>query len=242
MDHTSYLIPLIKMKKTNFLFFLWLLFFCASCSKDDIIKNATIQGNIRNNCTGSGFENVEVFLLISQKNMFGKNKVESRSSITNQNGDFKFENVDVHNSDKYRYALFIENTDHYIANIFGHTGLDRLILEKDKLLDPIQIGLTGSFDLCVFSLPTGVTITPPDTFSLTLQQRTLHYYEPERIWEVYRFPRNCMPGPEYSPNWGSYPMGWWHITFDKTKNGINSVINDSIYLGIGANTSYTIPW
>jgi hypothetical protein len=41
---------------------------------------------------------------------------------------------------------------------------------------------------------------------------------------------------------GNHRMGWWHITLDKTKSGIHSLIEDSIYLDMGGTSTYTIPW
>jgi len=216
--------------------------FFSTCRKDeeaDYIKKETIRGNVRNNCTGKGFANVEIKLLESHEKGHNNVEVNSYTCITDNIGNFTFKDIDIHSSSKYSYAEYIAS--HYSPDYFLY-GIGPLEIEKSHMSIFNQIGISATFKLCIFLLPSGTIITPPDTFTLKLEQRVMHRYEPNRIWELYRFPRNLMPGSQSSPNWGNYHMGLWNIILDKTKNGVHSIINDSIYLGMGADTSYTIPW
>ncbi|OFY82248.1 MAG: hypothetical protein A3F72_09455 [Bacteroidetes bacterium RIFCSPLOWO2_12_FULL_35_15] len=223
---------------------IFILFF-TTCKKDDeadYITKETIRGNVRNNCTGKGFANIEVKLL--ERYEKGRNNVDvnSYTCITDNLGDFTFKDIDIHSSSKYTYAEYIAS--HYSPEYFLY-GIGPLEIEKGHMSIFNQIGISATFKLLILQLSQNVTSIAPDTFTINIQQRTLHYYEPNRVYEETGFPRFFYIGALgiYSyVNVCNYPMGWWHITLDKTKNGVHSVINDSIYLDMGADTSYTIPW
>ncbi|MBI4645398.1 MAG: hypothetical protein HY738_02100 [Bacteroidia bacterium] len=59
--------------------------------------------------------------------------------------------------------------------------------------------------------------------------------------EVIWTPKNFGP-PDYRALLTMGPMGWWQITFDKTKEGVHLIIYDSIYLDMGATEEYYLPW
>jgi hypothetical protein len=46
----------------------------------------------------------------------------------------------------------------------------------------------------------------------------------------------------YTNNSGNYPMGKYIIDMDIWKSGVHTTKKDSVYLGWGANTTYTINW
>lgn len=224
-------------KKISTILIIALLLF-NSCEKDKITTDVTARGNVRNNCTGKGFANVEVEFLTRKKNTTSS----STTTTTDASGNFSFSGLDIHSSSKYSYALYIEDHNHYLIGEYGHSGIGPIEIDKDKISIFQQIGISASFKICTINLPSGIAVTPPDTFTLKFEQKTLHYYEPNRIYEQYYYPRFLNSGSLYSPNWGDYPMGLWHITFDKTKSGVHTVINDSIFLDMGATASYTVPW
>ncbi|MFL5754065.1 MAG: hypothetical protein ACJ76F_11705 [Bacteroidia bacterium] len=213
-----------------------LILFLASCGKKDNSKDMTVSGNVRNNCTGSGFADVTVNFITTRKKSFGKTESSKLITKTDASGNFSFV-TEVSTSDKYTYAISIPGYSNYDTEFFG-TGQE---IEADKLGEFQQFGVSASFKTCPFSLPAGTNIVTPDTFTLILQQRVLHSFEPERVWKLIWFPQTFEFG--IAPvNFGNYPMGWWQITLDKTKSGVHTVIQDSIYLGMGASATYTIPW
>jgi hypothetical protein len=211
--------------------------FFTSCEKDkDVVKKETIKGNVFNTCTGKGFANVDIKFLERHEKRFNKVDVISHSCTTDASGNFIFQDIDIHNGDEYSYALNIESHYYYDYNFYGIGPIE---YSKSELLNFHRLGISASFKICTFYLPSGTVITPPDTFVLRLEQRTLHYYEPNRIWEGTVTPISFSTG---NPNFGNYPMGCWNITLNKTKGGVHSIIEDSIYLGMGDTSHYNIPW
>ncbi len=217
-------------KKLNSLLIIAVLLLLNACQKDDITTNVTVKGNVRNNCTGKGFANVEVQFLIKQGG------VNTILTTTDANGNFSFSGIDIHSSSKYSYALNIETHSYYDYNFYGIGPIE---IDKNQITNFNQFGVSASFKLCTFYLPTGTLITPPDTFTVKLEQRILHSYEPNRIWAGNVTPGSFLTG---NPNFGNYPMGLWHITLDKTKGGVHSIVYDSIYLDMGATANYNVPW
>lgn len=229
------------MTRSKYIFlFVVFSFLITTCKKEeeDYIKKETIRGNVRNNCTGKGFANVEVKLLERHENGNNNVDVNSYSCITDTNGNFIFKDIDIHYSDKYSYAEYIES--HYSPD-YNFYGIGPIEIEKGSMSVFNQIGISASFKVCKIMLPLGITVSTPDTFAIKFEQLKLHYYEPDRNWVLNRYSSAGNTTGEIL-SLATYPMGWWHITFDKTKDGIHSIINDSIYLEMGADTSYTIPW
>ncbi len=101
-----------------------------------------------------------------------------------------------------------------------------------------------SGDMTLF-FPANVNYTPNDTFILTIQQNILHKNVPSAIYSL-----TIAIGPYSTPpppinalgNIGSYWMGWWHTTLNKTKNGVHIIKTDSFYVGWWKAVTDTIPW
>jgi len=250
---TTPLIPLLK--KGGELWgkiFLILVFtiFLTYCKKDDITKNVTFHGNVRNDCTGYGFAGVKVELITYklEKKVFSLTSTEKRSVIsttTDANGNYSFSGIEIHSSSNYAYVV---NIPSYYNDSTELVGISWEI-NKDNLSLFQQFGITAKFKLCYLRLPLNIHIVSPDTFTVFLEQKTLHRYEPEKNYKFsipssLFFPRNdiIIPDFQYYSYWGNSSMGWWHITLDKTKGGVHSVIEDSIYLDQGATKSYTLQW
>src|ERR1035437_1944679 len=164
------------MKNKNYFpLVLLLLILASACKKkedDTITSNVIVHGNVRNNCTGNGFANVQVKFLTMKDNTTSS----SIASTTDVNGDFTFSGLNIHSNGKYSYELYIENKDSYLSGEYGPSGID-VVIDKDKLSNFQQLGISASFKLCSIILPTGISVSPPDSFALQLEQRTLHFYE-----------------------------------------------------------------
>jgi hypothetical protein len=86
------------MQKYIYIFIL--SFALVTCKKNDVSKNVTITGNVRNNCTGTGFANVTVQLIMTFEKSSGKKEITTIETACNYNGDFSFI-TDIQKSDKY---------------------------------------------------------------------------------------------------------------------------------------------
>ena len=118
-------------------------------------------------------------------------------------------------------------------------------IDKSNPSGFLQFGILGFFNNMRIQLSQEVTTMAPDTFTVHIQQNIIHKNQPERVYEATLYPRYFYIGAYgvYSYNKaGSYPMGKWNITVDKTRLGVHTITNDSIYLNMGASAIYTIPW
>ena len=217
-----------------------LIILSVSCGKKDIKKNVTVSGNVRNNCTGGPFAGVKVKFTTVHDKSLGKSQSSNLITLTDNNGNFSFTNLEINSNSDYKYFISIDTYSNYDYEFLGISPQE---LDKNQISTPYQIGVSATFKLLNFYLPTGVTINSPDSFSLKLQQRVYHSYEPNNIWEINYFSFN---GISYLNNSaahsGNRMMGWWHVTLNKTKSGVSSTIYDSVFVDIGGTSTYTIPW
>lgn len=222
----------MRCRKVNFFLMLTILLLIA-CNKNDITRNVTIRGNIRNNCTGLGFENMEVLFRALE------NKVTAQgfSKITDSNGNFEFHGVNINNDSKYTYDLYVEPS----LNSYGVSGNVQIIIDKNNLSTFHQFGLSAKYRTLNFYLPPGTFINSPDSLKISVEQPTYHFYEPFKIWQVAIDTLTTIDNNTIL-KLDNYPMGLWYIKIAKTKAGLNSIINDSIYMDMGATSNYTIPW
>jgi hypothetical protein len=92
-----------------------------SCKKEkDTITQHDIKGMVFNNCTDSGLANVTVYLQDGQ----GLNL----STVSGVNGNFSFNNVQIHSSTKYNYALYILSKSGINAQTFEYCGFGGTVL------------------------------------------------------------------------------------------------------------------
>ncbi len=229
---------ILKMKNYIFIFLTTLLF--ASCGKKDITKNVTVSGNVRNNCTGGSFTGVKVKFTTIQDKSFGKSETTTLISTTDNNGNFAFNDLEINNNSKYKYYLSIDTYSNQYYEFFGISPQE---LDKGKITNPYKIGVSATFYRMYVILPNGVVINSPDSFSIKCEQKILHSFEPDRLYIHNSYSHN---GLSYLSNnipfLGNYPMGWWHITLNKTKSSVSSTVYDSVYIDMGGTATYTIPW
>ncbi|MEI6487943.1 MAG: hypothetical protein WCP52_03220 [Bacteroidota bacterium] len=235
-----------KMIKKVFMAIVLVLVLFNSCKKDQI-DVVNISGNVKNNCTDSGWANVTVHLFTnySHSSIFNKKSSSDEiSTATNANGDFVFSNFSINHNSDYTYIVTIDNLDHYIGgnplSDFGHSGISGEI-NKDNPSNFLHLGIQGTFYLINFLLPNGTYITPPDSIKIKLSQPVFHRNMPQNLWEVDLGAGSNINYTQIN-DFGGYPMGMWHIYLTKIKNGMTSNIHDSIYLNMGGTGNYHIPW
>lgn len=234
----------IMKKSTAYLNKLLLLLFIAtvflaSCKKDnDVVTNRNIHGQVYNMCTDSGLANITVYL-----NVVTASSSYSASAVSAADGSFTFSNVQVHSSSSYTYNLYIPSKSG-IGNgpEIGFDGLDADI-NKSHITEVLKCNVAPHAQYWQLYFP-NTLFTANDTFTMTLEQRTIHKNMPGAIWNAID---NC-PCPITTPihlagGLGNYWMGWWHVTYDRTKNGIHTVFTDSVYVrsALGTQTD-TLLW
>jgi len=201
------------------------------CNKDDLHKNVEIKGNVLNICTGKGSENLTVKFHHVKNNKI----IKEIPVITDQTGNFLFV-TDINTSDKYSYILSIPGYSNYDTEFFG----DQVYIDKNNLNGLNQLYIWALFKELIVHLPEGYSITFPDTVSAYFSQDKYHNYVPENPYVfIFGTPDFRNAGKQ---GMSKYPMGWWNIKIDKTKNGVREIIKDSIYLDMGGTHEYTIQW
>ncbi len=213
------------------------LIFFASCKKDkDMVTTHTVKGMVFNNCTDSGLANVTVYLNISD----GKNTNETQT-ISDAQGNFTFDNVQIHSASNYTYAIYIPSKSGINGGGGTEVGFQGANLyfnydEADAFLKPRV--KPSYFSCTIYCIPIPIK-TQYDTIIFHAYNYTLHKNRPT---DVYYWGGGGIGNDPSSPNHSSYPMGKYNIEMDIWKSGLHTHRKDSIYLGWGANTTYTINW
>lgn len=215
--------------------YLSLIFYACRRDPNDNVSKQTIYGKVYNLSTDSGLSNTKVYLDIT-----GPNGSSSLSALSGVNGSFSFPDVQVHSSSDYSYALKVPSNGAggYEPAINGTT----LALDKSNLNQSQILYVIPRFKEWYLYFP-NTLFTSQDTFILTLTQNTIHKNLPSYNYQSIS---NC-PCPLSTPTnslaaLADYWTGWWQVTLDKTKNGIQTLNTDSFYLGWGATVTDTIPW
>jgi hypothetical protein len=233
------------MRPLIYIAFIFILLLSCKKGDDTVLENVTVHGNVRNNCTGTGFSDVKVKFTVTSKD--GTNE---QIVLTDQNGNFSFPAQKVYMNSSYNYYLSIDSyTDYDLIDGMSHKnyeffGIGKQKLDKNTMDEHFQIGVSATAKILFLKFPTGTIIAPPDSINLILEQRILHYYEPERVWQI------PLPISKYngyitendSSYINYYPMGLWYIIIDKWKNGIQTITIDSVYRELGGVDEYVIPW
>ena len=186
-----------------------------------------------NNCTDSGLANVTVFLEDGQ----GLNL----STVSGANGNFSFDNVKMHSNAKHDYVIYIPSKSGTNATTFEYCGFDgtRMYFNHDEA-DIFFMPRVKPFYLffTVYCKPLNIS-SQSDSIVFHSYQYVLHKNKPS---DVYYWGGGGYGDRQYSNNGGGYPMGKYIIEMDIWKSGVHTTRKDSVYLGWGANTSYTINW
>ncbi|MBI4944799.1 MAG: hypothetical protein HY840_00200 [Bacteroidetes bacterium] len=223
------------------LLFILIIIFCFfSCRKKSEVN---IHGIVFSTGTGKGLPNIEVQFYTIKDKLFN-DKCSYLITRTDANGNFSFSDVEIIDNKKYTYGLWVP----YFSNSdYAMFGIGPIDIETGELKLFHSLGVTSNFKKLYILLPEDIHVLPPDSFTVFLENRYLHYYLPDNIWQLDFFPSEFHFFPDNFPTSyyayiGVYPMGWWHLKFEKIKNGEQSVFLDSIYLGMGETKEYILPW
>ncbi len=225
------------MRKLIFLATTCIVIYSASCKKEkDIIDVVNIHGKVNNLCNDSGMANITV-KFVSQTSGGG----DVVKTISDLNGNFYFYNVSINHNSGINYFLNIESKSG--TGDIGFTGTTELI-NKDNVNLNYVLNVVPFFDYLIVKMQPPVAVVTPDTFTVRMEQRIIHKNLPDQINTFLVSSGWVQPGyPSYSDHYCyGYPMGKWYLETDKFKNGIHSIIHDSIYMNWGANATYIVPW
>jgi hypothetical protein len=221
------------MKKL-IIFLIGVMFLCTYCKREkDTITTHNLKGIVFNNCTDSGLANVTVYLRNGNKIL--------QSTVSETNGNFRFNNAEIHSSSKYNYNVFIESKSGTNATKFEDCGFTGTTIyfkhnEADAFFKP---RVTPRFLLFVIYCNKIPVTNVNDSVIYYCTNYTFHKNVPDY---PYRWGGGGYGLGVYTDNNGGYPMGKYIIDINYWKTGIKTIKNDSIYLNWGANTTYTINW
>jgi hypothetical protein len=233
------------MKKL-IIFLIGVLFLCTYCKREkDTITTHNLKGIVFNNCTDSGLANVTVYLRNGNKIL--------QSTVSETNGNFSFNNAEIHSSSKYKYNIYIESKSGGISSnpALTEIGIEGTAMyfkhdEADVFFKP---RVKPKYLICIFNFQTLKT-TKNDSITFKMSQNIYHKNDPSGVYTggggtaAYGdyLVSNGNNLVTYSVNTGNYPMGKYIIEMDIWKTSVHTTRKDSIYLGWGANTTYTINW
>lgn len=209
--------------------------FIVSCKKQkDSISQHDIKGMVFNNCTDSGLANVTVFLQDGQ----GLNL----STVSGANGDFSFNNIQIHSNTKYEYVIYIPSKSGTNATTFEYCGFDgtRMYFNHDEADFFLKPRVTPRFLFFGFIYGNSSTGNPNDSINIISYQPIFHKNVPDYPYSLNAKFLGTSPPPVGII--AGYPMGKYIIDIDKWVNSVHTTKKDSVYLGWGANTTYTINW
>jgi hypothetical protein len=220
----------------HFVLYILILLSVYSCKRDkDIMTTASINGQVYNLCNDSGLANVIIFL-----NIKSSAANSSLSTISGADGNFSFNNIQMHSSSDYIYNLNIPSNSAggYKPAIDGVT----IDIDKSKINQKQILNVAPHFKYWQLYLP-NTLFTANDTFMLTFQQNTMHMNVASSNWQLID---NC-PCPISTPThlaggFSNYWTGWWQVIYNKTKNGVHTIKTGNFYVGWGATKTDTIPW
>jgi len=212
------------------------IFFCCKKDENDKIVPTSFSGSVYNMCNDSLMPNILVNLICESPN--GNTKY---SSISDNNGNFIFNSIPVNQNDKYKYSLYIIGKSG-IGDV-AFTGTD-ILIDKNNILQNYLLKVIPAYDSLTFEISPSVYILNPDTFYIIAEQKTLMKNSSVMSSSFVVSSKYLQAGyPHYSSvTTGDYPMGKWHFTVNKYKNGVYSVIKDSIYIASGKNNTFFVPW
>ncbi|MBK6986367.1 MAG: hypothetical protein IPH32_17260 [Bacteroidetes bacterium] len=212
------------------------IFFCCKKDKNDKVITTSFSGSVYNLCNDSLLPNILVNLICESPN--GNTKY---SSTSDNNGNFIFNSIPVNQNDKYKYSIYIKGKSG-IGDV-AFTG-DDILIDKNNILQNYKLEVIPAFDTLTFRISPSVYISSPDTFFIIGEQKTLMKNSSVFSSTIEVSSKYLQAGyPHYSSvTIGDFPMGKWNFTINKYKNGVYSVIKDSIYIGYEKGNTFFVPW
>jgi len=147
----------------------------------------------------------------------------------------------VHSSDQYEYDIFIES----VSGIGG--GVEPAIQGVYVTLNRQNVGnhhilsvIPSMRSICII-LSNGSSISYPDSANITIEQLIYNKNVPFAPYST-GFTINEFALGDSTCTLQNYPMGLWHIKIGKSKGGIQTFEEDSIYLDWWQTKTYTIDW
>lgn len=228
------------------LFILILSTIAFSCKKDKTTKTS-ISGTVINKATHKPVIGIKVGLSSTKDTqgglipfgptMWGKFDNATLLTTTDENGNFYFENIEIHSHQAYRYQLF---TASGLSLNNGHTEFGDVTLEVDKN-NPgknHELEVCPDMDYLWIQLNPSTTINHNDSASVILRHKYDHL-------------RGSMPlsytltSSSLKQGYKCYAlqheiMGQWYLTIYKLKNNSASITKDSVLLNYGDTMTYIL--
>jgi len=231
------------MKYIKILALLFSILLSSSCRKDKVSKNKTIQGSVINLYTGTPVAGLKVrlksvldrtigsFFNISK----GKYSVTLTETLTDANGNFSFTDIEIHSNPDYSYSLFTYSG--YTSQTNGAPyNDDEKSIDKGNLGANIILEVKPTISSLNIQMIPAFNIIYPDSINIKCQPKypiEPNTYSNRTLTSTILKSGNPILVLRYDP------MGWWYIYINKTKNSVNTVTKDSIYLDFASTTTYT---
>jgi len=229
------------MKYIKLLFLL--LVFMTACRKDKVSKNETINGSVLNFYTGTPVAGLKVELksildrttgsyIHFRKGKYSESFIET---TTDANGNFSFTGVEIHSNPDYFYSL-LTNSGHASQTSGAPYNDDIESIDKGNLGANIVLQVKPTLLSFNIQMVPATNIIYPDTITIKCQPKypiDPNTYSNQTLTSTVLKSGNPITTLYYAP------MGWWYVNINKTKNSINTVTKDSIYLDFASTTTYT---
>ncbi len=234
------------MKFIKIFFLLLLCFSMTTCRKDKVSKIMTVNGTVMNIYSGTSVPGLKVvFQSIYDRTTGGfyfpsprKGKYSStlKETTTDANGNFSFKDVEIYSDGDYRYNVFTSSP--YADQTSGAPYNDASTsIDKGNLAANIVLEVKPAIASFNIKMIPSANIIYPDT--ITIKCKPKYPIDPNTYSNKTITSSLLKTGNPITALYHD-PMGWWYININKTKNSINTVIKDSIYLDFNSSTTYTL--
>ena len=205
--------------------------------RDSIIYK-DIKGKVYNLCTDSGLAGIKVYLEIYDR----KGLHTKYNQISGINGEYIFENVELHTNPEYNYSLYIPSKSGFSAKDRESCGIKggSLSFDLEDTETLLQTNVIPSFIYMNIYFVRDATGPETDTVRVHFEQNTYHKNVPD-------FP-HAFGGDTYGSRKyfkggvGNYPMGLYDVTIDTWKGGLHERKYDKLYIPYGDTAAYVVHW
>jgi hypothetical protein len=229
------------MKYIKILSLLFLILLSISCRKDKVSKNETIHGSVINLYTNAPVAGLKVELktVLDRTGGYlnirkGKYSETLTETTTDSNGNFSFTGIEIHSNPDYFYRL-LTNSGH-ASQTSGAPYNDAVKdIDKGNLDANMVLDVKPTISSLNIQMVPATNIVYPDTITIKCQPKHLiGPYSNITFTSIMLKSGNPITILQYDP------MGWWYININKTKNSVNTMTKDSIYLDFASTTTYTL--